>query len=240
MGITKGLTEAGWLACTELRQLLEQLGRKATQRKLRLFATACCRRIWHLLPDERSRAAVEVAEQFADKQATHKERQTAESAASEAEVQWRRSAKGEAEAAYAAFCTISWEPPGHSWPPHGPEMARVAANCAVRAVRGAMAWLPPKDPGEAERAAQIRLLRDLFGNPFRPAPFFPSWLTYNDGILPKLAQGIYDDRAFDRLPILADVLEEASCTHPDILAHCRGGGEHARGCWVLDRLLVKS
>jgi hypothetical protein len=54
-----------------------------------------------------------------------------------------------------------------------------------------------------------------------------------------LAQAIYDDRAFDRLPILADALEEAGCDTADILAHCRGPGPHVRGCWVVDLILGK-
>jgi hypothetical protein len=66
------------------------------------------------------------------------------------------------------------------------------------------------------------------------------WLSWNDGIVPKLAQAIYDDRVFDRLPILADALEEAGCTNADILNHCRRPGEHVRGCWVVDLLLGKS
>jgi hypothetical protein len=53
----------------------------------------------------------------------------------------------------------------------------------------------------------------------------------------SLATGIYDERAFDRLPILADALEEAGCDNADVLAHCRGDGPHARGCWVVDGVL---
>jgi hypothetical protein len=49
----------------------------------------------------------------------------------------------------------------------------------------------------------------------------------------------YDARAFDRLPLLADALEEAGCADADILAHCRSGGGHLRGCWVVDLLLGK-
>ena len=41
------------------------------------------------------------------------------------------------------------------------------------------------------------------------------------------------------MPILADALEDAGCTNQDILNHCRGGGEHVRGCWVVDLLLGK-
>ena len=55
-----------------------------------------------------------------------------------------------------------------------------------------------------------------------------------------LAGAIYDERAFDRLPVLGDALEDAGCADAAILAHCRGPGEHVRGCWVVDLLLGKS
>jgi hypothetical protein len=83
------------------------------------------------------------------------------------------------------------------------------------------------------------LIRDIFQNLFRPVAVDPSWLAWNDGTVVKLAQAIYDDRAFDRLPILADALEEAGCDNADILAHCRQTGEHVRGCWVVDLILGK-
>ena len=69
------------------------------------------------------------------------------------------------------------------------------------------------------------------------ALFERSWLT---STVVGLADAIYADRAFDRLPILADALEEAGCDHPNVPAHCRGPGPHARGCWVVDLLLGKS
>jgi hypothetical protein len=88
--------------------------------------------------------------------------------------------------------------------------------------------------------SSIVLLQDIFGNPFRPITIDPSWLTWNDGTVRKIAQAIYEERAFDRMPILADALEEAGCTNADIRNHCRRSGEHVRGCWVVDLLLRKS
>ena len=84
------------------------------------------------------------------------------------------------------------------------------------------------------------LFHDLSGpRLFRPLPLDPRWLAWNDGAVRKMAQVIYDDRAFDRLPILADALEDAGCDNAAILSHCRGPGEHVRGCWVVDLLLGK-
>lgn len=71
-----------------------------------------------------------------------------------------------------------------------------------------------------------------------PLPIMHSdWRT---STVVALAQGIYDDRAFDRLPILADALQDAGCDNPDILNHCRDTGPHARGCWVVDLVLGKA
>jgi hypothetical protein len=81
------------------------------------------------------------------------------------------------------------------------------------------------------------MLRDIFGNPFRPVKLEPAWRTVN---VIDLARGIYGDRAFERMPILADALEEAGCTNGTILVHCRSGQLHVRGCWAVDLLLEKS
>jgi hypothetical protein len=83
-------------------------------------------------------------------------------------------------------------------------------------------------------------LRDLFGNPLRPIQIDPAWLRWRDGTAVHIAQSIYDERRLQDLPILADALEEAGCTDPDILGHCRGPGEHVRGCWAVDLILGKS
>src|SRR5260370_42064094 len=104
----------------------------------------------------------------------------------------------------------------------------------------------PMLAGRAERLAeaearvrQANLLREFFGNPLRPAAVDPGWLTWHGGMVRELAAVIFDEDAFGRLPILADALEDAGCTDQAILDHCRGGGAHVRGCWVVDLLLSK-
>jgi hypothetical protein len=79
------------------------------------------------------------------------------------------------------------------------------------------------------------LLRDIVGNPFRPVSADPRWLTSS---VIDLARAMYESRDFAAMPILADALEEAGCDSPDILAHCRRGGTHIRGCWAVDLALV--
>ncbi len=89
------------------------------------------------------------------------------------------------------------------------------------------------DP-ELEALEQCRLTRDIFPNPFLEFSFDPTWLKWNEGTVSKLAHAIYDDRHFEDLPVLGDALEEAGCSDPLILDHCRSDAEHVRGCWVVD------
>jgi hypothetical protein len=84
---------------------------------------------------------------------------------------------------------------------------------------------------------QARLFRDIVGNPFRAPQVAPAVLHWNDGTVARLAQGIYDERNFSTLPILADALEDAGCDDAALLEHCRAPGPHVRGCWLLDLLL---
>jgi hypothetical protein len=64
----------------------------------------------------------------------------------------------------------------------------------------------------------------------------PAWRT---STVVALARGIDEEKAFDRLPILADALQDAGCDNDDLLEHCRGRGVHVRGCWVVDLVLGK-
>ncbi len=204
-----------------------------SDRKRRLFAVACCRRIWLRLIDEKSRKAVEVAERYADGNASEAELHTAQVNASGGlghcggdDDSWGRDSfpAGMEGTAKAAAWAVTWG--------CGEDQVSDAAATAA-----APSWAdrPP------EWAKQANFLRDIFGLlPFRPTSLNPSWLAWNDGSIPKKAQVIYDDRAFDRLPLLADALEEAGCDNQDILDHCRSAGEHVRGCWVVDLLLGRS
>jgi hypothetical protein len=272
------MTEQQWASCTDPTPMLVFLRGKAKDRKLRLFAVACCRRIWHLLIDERSRKGVETAESYLEGQATIEEMtQAAEEAHA---AQGTPSEHGQAGlkvsawyAARSASGTAYWSPTRNT----GRQDAEIVAwSCGAAAATAHFFWDDPTwdralyaaytgvgyevgDWGDVcwseapwemgwdsflqfpdwatERLSQAALLRCIFGPlRFRRIPFDPQWLT---GTVVKLAQAIHDERAFDRLPILADALEDAGCTNADILKHCRQPGEHSRGCWVVDALLGK-
>lgn len=86
------------------------------------------------------------------------------------------------------------------------------------------------------RTAQCQIVRDIFGNPFRPISFLPEWRS---STVVSLAQQMYDLRDFSSMPILADALGDADCSNEEILGHCRRPGSHCRGCWVCDLILAK-
>jgi hypothetical protein len=219
------MTESEWLVCTDVDWLLDFLARRAPGPdpcKLRLFACACCRRLWHLLPDPRSRAVVVLAEAYADGRAASS---TMTAARREA-----RAATGDGHA-YQALHAAAYVGaiPLFSRVREG---ARSCAETAVEGSRNLSTW-------GAERTAQAALLHDLFGNPFRKVAVDPAWLRWREGMVPKMAQAVYDEYRFGDLPILADALEEAGCADADLLGHCRGPGPHARGCWAVDALRGK-
>jgi hypothetical protein len=207
--------------------MLEYLRGKASDRKLRLFACACCRRMWNLLTDERSRKAVEAAEQFADGEIEASTLAAAHAAA------WPVPTTSSDAAYYpgqAALCAAA------------PKPVLLVLGYANKAVALTQArhlsgnWNKQLEQGWT---ASCDLLREMYGNPFGPVSLDPTMLTWNGGTVPKLAQVIYDDRRFSDLPILADALEEAGCDNAEILSHCRQPGPHVRGCWLVDLLLGK-
>jgi hypothetical protein len=237
------MTEQEWLECTVPAQILrflrvggsntlrpliieglsavltQTLKRIATQRKLRLFICACYRRLWARFPDpEADWNLLLVCERYADGSITKAEFKFARKRAID---RWAPMAVGDRlEAASMS-----------------------SANCLSVVESYVLGDEPESPKGNAilleESVVQCDILRDLFGNPFRPVSGVPSWLAWHDGTVPKIAQAIYDERRFTDLPILADALEEAGCTNADILGHCRSEGPHVRGCWVVDLILGK-
>jgi hypothetical protein len=110
---------------------------------------------------------------------------------------------------------------------------RDAESAAMQTAEAPFDWPDAK----SAVAVQPLLLRDIFGNPFRQRRFDARWRTSD---VLGLARAIYDDRAFKRMPILADALMDAGCENEEIIGHCRGNGPHVRGCWLLDLILEKA
>jgi hypothetical protein len=189
---------------------------KASDRKLRLFACACCRRIWELLPSEASRRLVAAVEDHPNGSCDNPDLKAAIITAS------RRERQFSADPGYWAVKCLGRS--YYKWD------TVTATQCAM--LRAAVR---KGDDSHAERAAQAVLFRDIFGNPFRPwVPFHPSWRT--PAVL-SLAQEAYDDRSFDYLPELARLLQVGGCEDTELLDHLRGPGPHLRGCWALDAVL---
>src|SRR5262249_28164339 len=78
------MNEAEWQACRDPRLMLQFLHVQVSDRKLRLFACAWCRRHWKDIPQEGSRQAVEVVEQYLEGQVSFQELTRACSRAREA------------------------------------------------------------------------------------------------------------------------------------------------------------
>jgi hypothetical protein len=229
------MTEAEWLACTHPEPMLDFAGSRMSPRKVRLFVVSCVWRIIDLLDDSRSKKAIKVAARFADGVADENELRHAYALAGNAAV---RRDPGRVAAQFAAAPHLDWG--DVRWAIHYVTVAiRSAAEKADRAKRIANpgAWMAIQ---KREQAEQVALLRDSIGNPFRPTVTELLLQTWNCVAVTRMAQTIYDERRFSDLPILADALEEAGCDNADLLAHCRGPGPHARGCWVVDLLLGKT
>jgi hypothetical protein len=227
------MTEQEWLQDANTYSMFGLIGPTASPRKLRLFAVECCQKIRPLTRDVHTSKALDVATQvaegFAFPESLKAESATAMNAARTALREHYRLVE---IAAYHAALAIGWatfEDPLCAWDA-STECAKALRAAALDRSHG------DDDFTERVRAEQAELLRDIFGNPFRPVTLDPRWLT---STVLDLARIIYDERVYERMPILADALMDAGCDSEEILSHCRGPGPHVRGCWVVDLLLAR-
>jgi hypothetical protein len=230
---------------------------KGNDRKFRLFASACCRRVWNRIPEQCNRDAVVAVEEFLEGRACGSvlhDALVASSAVEYTEDGQKRSDPGYWIVKYlgrgfykmtaaASALLVASQVIFMSDEEYG-RNASFEFNCCYYTVAGyfmkPFRWpLPIPAAVKAERLTQANLVRCVFGNPFRPVSSDPAVLQWKDRTIEKLAEAIYEERAFDRLPIVADALEEAGWENPDMLAHCRGQGLHIRGCYALDSILGK-
>jgi len=214
-----------------------------SERKLRLFAVACCRCSLSIAANKDYCSALQVSEDFANGLASEDElREVYTPIRSRAHELHEHTAD---------------EPAYRRWA----ECTAVACASALPTAGAFDAVWMVHRTAEGDTSKQlVALVRDIFGNPFRwpltdstlppvahnpewrwlwfPLAFVSEWRT--DTTL-AIAQGIYAERAFDRLPVLADALQDAGCNNDNILRHCRDPhGAHVRGCWVVDLVLGKA
>jgi hypothetical protein len=237
--VEKWFTEEIWLTCEDclslcrgLQTLVSDEFPGITARKAQLFEIASAQRVLHLISNSICLRTIELAENNAD------------------------SPKGISplniiDEIMAELAEYGPEPDYLPRPPLDPITKislELAANLAdpewVGAhVRNLGAWATElaavasgASGSDPENGPQRLLLHDIFGNPFRPVTFDPGWQTSN---VIDLARTIYEEKAFDHMPILADALMDAGCSNEEIIQHCRNDGPHVRGCWVIDLILGK-
>lgn len=258
--ITEAEAEAAWFSGTDPRPMCGLLRGMERARKFRLFACACCRRVAHLLTDDRPLYALDVLEGYIDGKLTLKEyavgeRAAADACAAQAQVVGAsESRRGSSEAdrvrLFAAMLAAQAVADCFG------SVTSAAADCcgALRAF-GTAALVDDvqlRETGDRiealERTAQAALLRDIFGNPFHPIALDPAWRS--DSAV-SLARKMYHSHDFGEMPDLADALQDAGCENERILDHCRysspqaaghatSSSPHVRGCWVVDLVLGKS
>jgi len=221
------MNEVQWQNCNDPEPMLEALraSGKATDRRLYLWGCTCCRRLSQrsLLRDPRSEEAILACERISDGEGNVGDQTRAQAGAQAA----HESEMGITyEARYywaAAACAMILDDPESA-----AANAAAAVGCDEADYQAAYS---------VERTAQAGFLRDIFGPlAYRNIELEQHW---KNRTVQTLAQAIYDERAFDRMPILADALEDAGCHSQAMLSHCRQAVEHCRGCWVIDLLLRK-
>jgi hypothetical protein len=217
------------------------LGRlRGGKRRLRLLGCAAGRLVWQLLPDDRYRQAIVAAEQAAEAEV----RQAVMVAARD-EARGRQ-ANSVAEVVSFAFQSFlgqfGWSFPEHATHQHATQLAQAVTapggglNNALLALNSASNLrVVSGETHDQAQADHARLVRCIFGNPFRTEPFEAAWRTPDVQALANASA----DQARDRLLILADALEDAGCSSEQLLAHLRSGGAHPRGCWAVDLALGK-
>jgi hypothetical protein len=233
------VNENEWLKCANPHEMLGFLRGKVSDRKLRLFAVACCCRAWHLLTSDRSRGKVWSAEQYADEPRSKRKIRKLYCMA-----QFDNALHESAD--HAAIAALNPDALGAAFQAASDTSIHLAGGIKYSIMGGKF----PKTAGfpsilvtaptvlASEETAQSDLLRCIIGPLLiRPITLDPSWLTPT---VKALAHANYTDRNFEAMPILGDALEEAGCNNEDIMNHCRRQREHTRGCWVLDLLLGNS
>jgi hypothetical protein len=218
------MTEAEWQTTTEIYHLARP-HKCRSERKRRLLSCAFAWRVIHLIPDERYKTALETAEKFADGAATEADMKACRRLMKHLFEPYLNKFSPEAAAATTIILTLE-------------QKVSSALQSFEKAqwARGELSRPDFEKGCREEEKFQCILARDVYGNPFRPVSAQPSWLT---STVLALASGIYEEKAFDRMPILADALQDAGCDNEDILNHCRQPSEHVRGCFVVDLLLAK-
>jgi hypothetical protein len=252
-------SEQLWLTFNDLPYLSDIVGEDATPRKKRLFACACVRRAWERLTEDRLRTLVDVFESAADHD-NYDELQAARRAAQAvvADARSRVSKQVWVSSSLPSWFTLDpddaeavtqWEVSRHPDVTRAEAVVRFATYKSKHFARSSLlqlAWpihlsvfgQTSTEDWNNEAVARCELLRDIFGNPFRPVAFEPAWRT---STAVALARQMYESRDFSAMPILADALQDAGCDSADILDHCRDpNGTHVRGCRVVDLVLNKS
>ena len=227
------MTEDEWLqALPDMHGMISyryNLEPQPSRRKSRLCMVAFCRAIWHVMTDERCRHAVEVAERFADNLAAKADLK----AVIEALPKKRRDYSAMYKTApYDAALSCATRKEQFLFA----SLSQVCALTVMALENGSHG--PQTAPAHVERQAE--LIRDLFGNPFRPITVAPTIRTPTNV---SLARAAYDERQLPsgeldalRLSVLADALEEAGAP-PELVEHLRLPGPHVRGCHVIDLCL---